>query len=53
VYGALYVMIFAALHWLAGWSARVAPHRVVLFGILGGLLGALPFAWLLELVEAA
>jgi hypothetical protein len=42
---AIYLLLVSGLHWVAGRSPRLAPHRPVLFGILGGLVGALPFAW--------
>jgi hypothetical protein len=47
---AIYLLVVSGLHWVAGRSSRIAPHRPVVFGIVGGLLGRLPFAWALTLL---
>ena len=41
----LYLLLVAGLHGAAGRSRRLTPHRPILIAILGGLLGAVPFAW--------
>ncbi len=48
----LYLLLVAGLHGAAGRSRRLAPHRPILFGILGGLLGAVPFAWAISVLSS-
>jgi hypothetical protein len=48
----LYLLLVAGLHGAAGRSRRLTPHRPILFGLLGGLFGAVPFAWAISVLSS-
>ena len=50
IYLAVYLLVVSGLLWVAGRSPRLEPHRPVVFGIFGGLLTAMPFAWAMTLL---
>jgi hypothetical protein len=46
-----YLLAVMCLYWLLGRMPQLVPHRPVLLAVAGGLLGALPVAWVMSLIS--